>query len=39
MGVSNIDSYYMDVQVMPDEQVNNQLQAGNLAPMALPAGA
>jgi len=39
MGVANIGSYYMDVQVMPDEQVDQQAQAGNLAPMALPPGA
>lgn len=32
-GISNIDDYYMDVQVMPDQQVQQQLQAGNLAPM------
>jgi hypothetical protein len=32
-GISNIDDYYMDVQVMPDEQVQQQAQAGNLVPV------
>jgi hypothetical protein len=32
-GISNIEDYYMDVQVMPDEQVAQQAQAGNLAPI------
>ena len=33
MGVTSIDDYYMDVQVMPDEQVAQQAQAGNMVPM------
>lgn len=32
-GISNIEDYYMDVQVMPDEQMAAELQAGNLAPV------
>jgi len=32
-GITNIEDYYMDVQVMPDEQVAQQVQAGNLAPV------
>ena len=32
-GIPNIDDYYMEVQVMPDEQVEQQAQAGNLAPV------
>ena len=32
-GISNIDDYYMDVQVMPDEQVAQQAQAGNMVPV------
>jgi hypothetical protein len=32
-GISNIEDYYMDVQVMPDEQLAGELQAGNLAPV------
>jgi hypothetical protein len=32
-GISNIDDYYMDVQVMPDEQVQQQAQAGNMVPV------
>jgi hypothetical protein len=44
MGITNVDDYYMDVQVMPDAQVAQQAQAGNMVPMgggappALPAG-
>jgi len=32
-GITNIDDYYMDVQVMPDEQVAQQAQAGNMVPV------
>jgi len=32
-GISNIDDYYMDVQVMPDQQVADQAQAGNMVPV------
>jgi hypothetical protein len=32
-GIPNIDDYYMDVQVAPDEQVAQQAQAGNLVPI------
>jgi hypothetical protein len=41
LGVPNIDQYYMQVAVQPDEQVATQVQAGNYVPVqgALPPGA
>jgi hypothetical protein len=39
-GVENIDQFYMDVQVVPDEQAMMGAQAGNLVPVdgSLPQG-
>jgi hypothetical protein len=43
MGVSDLDRYMMNVQVQPDEMVQDQAQQGNLAPVGgqgqLPPGA
>jgi len=32
-GIQNIDDYYMEVQVMPDEELAQQAQAGNVVPV------
>jgi len=32
-GIPNIDDYYMEVEVMPDEQVEQGVQDGNMVPM------
>lgn len=37
MGVPDIDRYMMQVQVMPDQQVQDQSQQGNIVPIRTPA--
>jgi hypothetical protein len=37
-GIQNIDRYYMNVNVMPDQQVAQQEQAGNMVPLPEPQG-
>jgi hypothetical protein len=36
MGISNIDHYYMNINVVPDQQAMNQEQAGNYLPIQAP---
>jgi len=39
MGITNIGRYYMDVQVVPDEEAMAQEQAGNFLPVQAPGNA